>query len=421
MFKDINSAVEWLNSKKKLNKRYDLNVMRNALNQLDNPHMNLKYIHVGGTNGKGSTSTYISNILIDSGYKVGLYISPYVVKFNERLSINNEYISDANLLSYINKLFIFCSSFEEKYEVLGFFEVVTLISFLYFRDEKVDICVYEVGLGGRLDATNVISPLISSITNIQKDHEAQLGKTYKSILKEKLGIVKNNVPLVTSIRRKSLINDIKEKCNETSSKLYFVDNVKNIKLDKTGTTFKFENKYYKSSLIGIHQAYNASLAIKVIEVLNDIYNFNISDLNIKNGLKNSVWPGRFELFNDSIILDGAHNPMGQLLLKKSMLKFTKNKVNIVFCAMKDKDTKKMISIIDSYANSLILTKIDYYRSENSDYLMNLSSLVKKYEFNDYTEAIKFALNMKKKEETLLFTGSLYFISKVREILLEKEE
>lgn len=421
MFKDINSAVEWLNSKKKLNKRYDLNVMRNALNQLDNPHMNLKYIHVGGTNGKGSTSTYISNILIDSGYKVGLYISPYVVKFNERLSINNEYISDANLLSYINKLFIFCSSFEEKYEVLGFFEVVTLISFLYFRDEKVDICVYEVGLGGRLDATNVISPLISSITNVQKDHEAQLGKTYKSILKEKLGIVKNNVPLVTSIRRKSLINDIKEKCNETSSKLYFVDNVKNIKLDKTGTTFKFENKYYKSSLIGIHQAYNASLAIKVIEVLNDIYNFNISDLNIKNGLKNSVWPGRFELFNDSIILDGAHNPMGQLLLKKSMLKFTKNKVNIVFCAMKDKDTKKMISIIDSYANSLILTKIDYYRSENSDYLMNLSSLVKKYEFNDYTEAIKFALNMKKKEETLLFTGSLYFISKVREILLEKEE
>ncbi len=421
MFKDINSAVEWLNSKKKLNKRYDLNVMRNALNLLSNPHMNLKFIHVGGTNGKGSTSTYISNILIDSGYKVGLYISPYVVKFNERISINNEYISDASLLSYINKLFIFCSSFEEKYEVLGFFEVVTLISFLYFSDELVDICVYEVGLGGRLDATNVISPLISSITNIQKDHEAQLGKTYKSILKEKLGIVKNNIPFVTSIRRKSLINDIKDRCKESNSKLYFVDNVKNIKLDKTGTTFKFENKYYKTSLIGIHQAYNASLAIKVVEILNSEYNYHISDLNIKNGLKNSFWPGRFELFNDSLILDGAHNPMGQLVLKKSILKFTKNKVNIVFCAMKDKDTKKMISIIDSYANSLILTKIDYYRSENSDYLMNLSTLDKKYEFNDYNEAIKFALNMKKKDEFVLFTGSLYFISKVREILLEKEE
>jgi len=418
MFNNLDLAIDWVNHQKKFNKRENLNDLTEANKLLGNPIDSYKIIHVGGTNGKGSTTMYLTNILMNKGLKVGQYVSPFVVKFNERISINHEYISDNDLLKYINKIYDFNIEFSIKHEPLAFFEIMTLMAFCYFKDNKIDIAVVEVGLGGRLDATNIVNPIVSAVTNIQKDHMKQLGNTYKKILIEKLGIMKENVPFCTSIDRLELIPIIKDYAINKISKLYRVKRISNIKLTNEGTEFTYKGIRYLSSLIGVHQAKNASLAIEIIDCLNENYNFDISTELIKKSLKETKWPGRFEIIKDDIILDGGHNYEGQLFLKKSIEEFTNKNIVVIYCAMKDKETEKMVKILDSYARRIIFTEIEYQRSEKSINLIKLSKINDKISFSNPVEAINYAISSKKQDEMLLFTGSLYFISFVRKYFME---
>ncbi len=391
--------------------------MEDALKLLKNPDKDFKVIHIGGTNGKGSTSVTLKNVLKLHGLKVGLYVSPFVVKFNERIQINDDYISDDRLLELINKMYYFNLEFEKSHQPLSFFEIITLISFIYFSEEKVDIAIYEVGLGGRLDATNIVKPLVSAVTNIQKDHTAQLGFTYKKILKEKLGIMKYRTPFVTAIDREELMETIKEYSFAYEAPLYLVRNLKNIRIKENGTLFTYKGKKYETSLIGFHQARNMSVVIEIINVLNTVYGFNISDETINNALKNTFWPGRFEVIDKDIILDGGHNREGIEALKKTILAYTAKDITVVFTAMADKDTSNMVKTLDSFAKRIIFTEIPYSRCEKALNLINLSHLSDKMAIEKYDIAIKKALSYIDSRNAVLICGSLYFISYARDLLL----
>lgn len=417
MFNTLTDAISWVNNCKKFSKRFDLSDMEDALKLLKNPDKDFKVIHIGGTNGKGSTSVTLKNVLKLHGLKVGLYVSPFVVKFNERIQINDDYISDDRLLELINKMYYFNLEFEKSHQPLSFFEIITLISFIYFSEEKVDIAIYEVGLGGRLDATNIVKPLVSAVTNIQKDHTAQLGLTYKKILKEKLGIMKYRTPFVTAIDREELMETIKEYSFAYEAPLYLVRNLKNIRIKENGTLFTYKGKKYKTSLIGFHQARNMSVVIEIINVLNTVYGFNISDETINNALKNTFWPGRFEVINKDIILDGGHNTEGIEALKKTILAYTAKDITVVFTAMADKDISNMVKTLDSFAKRIIFTEIPYSRCEKALNLINLSHLSDKMAIEKYDIAIKKALSYIDSRNAVLICGSLYFISYARDLLL----
>ena len=417
MFNNLDDAISWVNNCKKFSKRFDLSDMEDALKLLGNPDKDFKVIHIGGTNGKGSSSVALKNILKLHGLKVGLYVSPFVVKFNERIQINDNYIDDDRLLELINKMYYFNQEFEKTHQPLSFFEILTLISFIYFSLEKVDIAIYEVGLGGRLDATNVVKPLVSAVTNIQKDHTAQLGLTYKKILKEKLGIMKYRTPFVTAIDREELMETIKEYSFAYEAPLFLVRNLKNIRIKEDGTLFTYKGKRYETSLIGFHQAKNMSLVIEIVNILNDVYGFNIKEETLNTALKNTFWPGRFEVINKDIILDGGHNREGIEALKKTILAYTAKDITVVFTAMADKDTLNMVKVLDSFAKRIIFTEIPYNRCEKASNLIDLSQISDKILIDKADMAIKKSLSYIDSRNIVLICGSLYFISYAREYLL----
>ena len=221
MFNNIIDAVAWIEHQVKFKPKTDLDRMRAAANALGNPQNAYKIIHVGGTNGKGSVVSYISTILAKH-MKVGTYTSPYILKFNERIKVNLDMIPDDLLLNYINQMFDFNESFKHSYgETLSFFELVTLIAFLYFKDQRVEIVVLEVGLGGLLDATNIVTPIASVITTIGFDHMQQLGNTLESIAYNKLGIVKPHIPLFTAVDA-DLWPQFEQDCQSKGSPIYIV-------------------------------------------------------------------------------------------------------------------------------------------------------------------------------------------------------
>ena len=224
MFQTVKEAQTWIESVHRFGDKYDLIRMENACQMLGHPEKSFTRIHIVGTNGKGATLSYLKNIYLQAGYSVGTYTSPYIVKFNERITLNYDEISDEDLLYYINKIYDFNTTYlTEHQDQISFFELVTLISFLYFKDKQPDIVLVEVGLGGTLDATNVITPIASIITNIGTDHQHVLGNTIKSIAKNKLGIVKPGVPLFTAYDQIELHDIFLTRIHEQKAKMYLIN------------------------------------------------------------------------------------------------------------------------------------------------------------------------------------------------------
>jgi len=414
MFKNFTQTKEWIENIKKFGSKLDLSRISTVLEKLGNPQNQFKSIHIAGTNGKGSTASYISNILIESGRKVGLYTSPYIVKFNERIAINSEYISDENVIKYANQIYPTWKEMYDNEETVTFFEVLTVICFLYFRDESVDYAVIEVGLGGTLDATNVIIPELSVITNISYDHMNVLGDTLESIALNKLGIVKPNIPLVTSVKNNKLYPLFGQVTAKNDSELTFVsfDKLKDIELDES-TKFKYKNKEYKLNLVGQHQALNASLAIEAIKKLN----LGINQQTIKKGLEKTKWPGRFEIFNHNIVLDGAHNIGGIEALEKTVNKMYKDKyIKCLVSIMYDKEHQKIIEVLDNFCDELYFTEFEYIRRADAEELFNESHHHNKRFYKDHKDIFIRLANRLKDNEILLVTGSLYFISEIRKLL-----
>lgn len=385
--------------------------MRILLKKLGNPEKKLKCIHVTGTNGKGSVCAMISSVLMDAGYKVGMYTSPHLKKFNERIRINNKLISDKDATEYYLRV--------KKYVVnQSFFEITTAMAFLYFYEKKVDFAVLEVGMGGRLDSTNVITPLISIITNVGYEHTNRLGKTLGKIAHEKSGIIKNNIPVVTGTTGVAL-QTIKRIANKKNSELYAINNKKIIKkrFDKKGNIWHFDFDNYGDltldNLKGEFQIKNAIIAIKTLEILNNNNKIEINNKNIRNGLKKAEWAGRFQFLGKNILIDCAHNPHGFNTLFKELRYIHYNKLILVAGFSKGKDVGKISRIIkaNKKIKKIILTEADNERAmpirEAAGYF-NKKAVIK----NNSKNALEYAEKIAKKNDLVLVCGSIYMVGEL---------
>ncbi len=373
-----------------------LKTMQDILQTFNNPQNNFKSIHVAGTNGKGSTSNFIAGLLQNNGFKVGLYTSPHLKKFNERIKINNKEIADeeiSNLVLEIKK------ASEENNIPLTFFEFTTTLAFLYFARNKVEYAVIEVGLGGRLDATNIITPLVSVITNINYDHQHILGEKLIQIAEEKAGIIKDKIPLITSEENQEILDLFKNICDKKNSRFVKIENYILIKKDLSGSEFIYKNKNYKISMLGEHQIKNACLAIEVLNHLN---------LDINN-LENITFKGRLQFLEENILIDAAHNPDGIQKLV-SFLKTLNKKIILVLALSKEKDIKKMTDEIIPLCKHIIITKGTFKPMQPEEIYSKLNFPSKEI-IHSPKEALEKAKKLQK-DEIILVTGSIYMIHDV---------
>ena len=403
-FNDIQSFIDYTTNR--MNKgRFSLDHFKALLESLGNPQYRLKTVHIAGTNGKGSTTNYLRAILQASGLRVGTFTSPHLEVHNDRIRINDVYISDEQLLYYGNR---FAELIEENN--LSMFEIDTLIAIHFFLDQDVDIALFEVGLGGRLDATNVIMPLVSLITTIGFDHMDILGDTLALISMEKAGIVKEGVPLYTSEDKPECLDVFKQICIERNAKFNTIKEAQNIEL-KYGIRFNYDNLSIHLNTSALYQVKNASLAIAGARYLSNY--FEINDDDIIDGLKDTQWKGRFELVstNPHIIIDGAHNTHGVSALVESARYLPKPLV-IVFSALRDKETDAMLDDLLSIADEVIVTEFEFYRAASLEMLRHGNVLAIQDNHEAIRKGIALSLN-----GTCLITGSLYFISQVKQTIL----
>lgn len=411
MFNTIKEVYDWLYTQKKITKREDLSRIKKCIEEL-NIVTNYKIIHVAGTNGKGSTCSYLKNILKNTMKRVGLFVSPYVISFNERIEVNDRYISDAEIMHYANLLYTYSNEYKHKYnDVIPFFELTLLMALMYFTDRQIDIAIIECGLGGLLDATNILNTNLAIITNIGYDHMSVLGNTLEEIANQKLGIIKENMTALCCVKPQ-LKQQFRDYCLQKNAKIVFVDEyVSDIYLD-TKTHFKYKSEKFSTSLLGIYQAYNASLAIEAARFIDSGINDNI----IQSGLEETFWPGRMEVVssNPKIILDGAHNIDGIEALVETMnsLKADK-KIKIIFSALHDKAYDKMLNCLDNIADFYYFTTIVDTRASNPNEFLQYTSKPSKV-ISNIELCLSEAIQDLKENEILLITGSLHFISIVRE-------
>lgn len=428
---DYIEAINYINDKNKYGSRLGLERISKLLELLGSPHMDLKHIHIAGTNGKGSTASYIATILKEGGYKVGLFTSPYLERFNERISINGEDIPDDRLVEITERVKNSIDiMLKEGYDHPTTFEIVTAIGFVYFKEENVDYVVLEVGLGGRLDSTNVIKDsLISVITTIDYDHMDVLGDTLGKIAYEKSGIIKDRGLVLTYPQDKDALNTIKEVSKKRGATLEIcpMENVEILKLDEYGGVFnyKYNGKEYNNieiRLIGKHQIYNATLALTAVIMLKERGILEISEEAIKRGLKNTRWPGRMEVLkrNPLFIIDGAHNIQGIKVLAENLNRFNYKRLILGIGILKDKEVEPMVKALVDKADEVVVTEANIYRKMDAT---DLEKIVNKYNPHTHVqdnikEAVSKAYELAGKEDLILFTGSLYLIGDIRKIVLE---
>lgn len=405
----------------------DISRMEKFMNKLGNPQDDLKFIHIAGTNGKGSTTTMLANVLESSGYKVGKYISPYIVSFNERIQINNEFISDTDLEYYIKKLDPIIKEMEQEGNAPIGFEIITAIAFLYFKEKNCDIVCLEVGMGGRLDPTNIIkNTIISIITLIDYDHCKFLGNTLKEIASEKCGIIKKDKITITYPKQsKEVLDTIREYCLKNNNKLY-VPSLKLLDIIKSNHSinyFSYKGTYYKLNLIGEHQIYNALMVILASNVLINL-GYKIPFSAINTGIYETNFPARLEKINDSpaVFLDGSHNIAGAKALKEFLHEYKGKKNYAIMSFTEGKDYTKFINEISSFFQEIVFVKYSN-KYKNSVDEKELAMLAKKSNinatsFSSLKEAYNYLLN-KENTDLILITGSLYLASEYRNMLTEE--
>jgi len=427
---NYNEAIDFIHSTFKFGSQLGLDKITKLTELLGNPQDKYKIIHIAGTNGKGSTSSMIHDVLLASGYKTGLFISPYLEEFTERIQINKVYI-DKESLARITTLV------KEKIDIMiheGYshpteFEVVTAIGFKYFEEQKIDFLVLEVGLGGRFDATNVVkNSLVSIITSISYDHMQYLGDTLEKIAFEKAGIIKENSKVVIYPQSDNIKNVIKEQAKLKNSTIYEAEikYIKKIKGDIYGQTFKylktdvFNLPELKINLLGEHQLYNAITALYALEILKEL-GYNITESSIVEGLKECHFAGRFEILSKDpvIILDGAHNINGIEYFSKAVKEYFNDKKIILFYGMlEDKNPNDVVDYLIPLSKEIYTLTPNNPRamsSKNMADLISKHSNIKVTPLQKYDEILEI-LNSLRKDEIIAFVGSLYMIGNVRTIL-----
>lgn len=414
-FVDAKSFIEWVQSQKRFSKKTNLDNMKYFCKLLCNPESSFKAIHVTGTNGKGSTVAMLTSVLVAKGYNVGTFTSPYIECFNERIAFNTKPIDDDDLLKMANRVIEIYPILEENnFPKPTFFEFITLCAFCYFKSlNNLDYAVIEVGMGGRLDSTNVITPIVSIITNVALDHMQILGNTKEAILIEKLGIVKDNIPVVCGLKEENLKMIATNVANIHNSQIVFpkYNEVKNVKCDLSDTCFTYQGQDYQLSLLGFHQVENALLVIETFNLLKDNLKLSIQDLH--NGLKNTKWVGRLEKINDDpvIYIDGGHNIDGISRITEFVKSLNIPNVRAVISISHDKELLPMIKMVDETFDEIIFTSYTYARSAKAEDLYNLSSSKNKKCIENLDVAVKYVLTNKK--PITVFLGSLYLASEIR--------
>ena len=420
-FTSTKEFISWVEKQKRFSPKVSLDKMRYYCDLFDNPQTKFPSIHITGTNGKGSVVSYLRTIYQERGLNVGTFTSPYITIFNERISFNNNPINDQELLKIGNFILSKYPLIEKDgYEFPSFFEFITLICFIYFANLKdLDLAIIEVGMGGKLDSTNVINPILSVITNVTLEHENILGNTEEAILIQKLGIVKPNTPLVTAIKSENLLKVIKN--NLANEQINLIDDYEIINQNIKGSIFKSNNIKYKISLLGEHQILNALTAIKSIELINklNIDKFKIDLKTLKKGLFKTKWPGRLEIVSKKplILIDGGHNIDGIKNSCNYIKKLKYKKTRAVVSISADKNLEEMIKILDTTFDEIIFTKYTYARSAESDVLYRISNCQNKQKIESIDDSIKYVYEHK--YPLTLFIGSLYLVSEIRPKLLKK--
>lgn len=421
-------AMKYITEVGNFGSNYGLERTHKLLEYLGNPEKDLKLIHIAGTNGKGSTTSMITEILMGAGYKVGMYTSPFIEEFEERIQINRRNIPKETLANLIDEVKVAVDRvIEEGYNHPTEFEIITVLMLLYFKKEEIDFGVIEVGLGGRLDSTNVIIPILQVITSISFDHTNLLGNTLEEIAVEKAGIIKKNIPTVIYPQEEEALKVIKNKCSAMESDLYTADkdNMKFVKVvneDKPYQLLKYKEEFdILLPLLGEHQILNLSVAMKVIEVLNNRKIVNITTESIIESIKNVTWKGRLEVLSNNpyVVIDGAHNIQGIKTLSRNIKKYFKyENLHLILGILADKDVEEMIKIITPMAKQVYAVTPNSIRAELAD---DLKNEIVKYNancraFDEYEEAFLEALKNSKENDIILASGSLYMIGDMRKII-----
>lgn len=430
MFQTSGQVVSWINDRLKLGIKPGLNRMEWLMEKLDHPERELRTVHIAGTNGKGSTTTFLRSILQEAGYEIGTFTSPYFEKFNERISVNGIPIADEDLINAANTLKPYFDELEQtEWGAPTEFEIITALGFYYFaRIHRVDLVVVEVGLGGRLDSTNIITPLVSVITSIGYDHMNILGNTLGEIAAEKAGIIKNGIPVITGVKNPEALDVIVKIANSRKANVYMLDNhftVQDFGPENSREVFAFQSIFQnfpklELSMLGYHQIQNASLSVMAAIYLKTYFSFHIEEKQVKQGLLKAYWPGRFEIIrkNPTVILDGAHNQEGlESLLNTIDRHYPNGKGTIMFTALRDKPLESMIQLLDQSGYNLAFTEFEFKRASKAEDLAKLSNSSQLIEtVEDWKQYILEKLERMPENELLIITGSLYFISEVKPFL-----
>ncbi len=397
---DYQELMDYLSSLEKIGTRLGLERMEKVTQSLGYPQNDYKIIHVAGTNGKGSVCAMISSVLKECGYKVGMFTSPYLIDVREKIMINGQKISKKDMVKYSTII-------RGKNVKLTYFEFLTALAFIYFKEKGVNFAVIEVGLGGRLDATNVVNPMVSVITNIGLEHTNYLGNDIKSITKEKAGIIKHSIPVVTNAKGESL-EEIEKIANERDSKLFVVkERARKLQSDLEKQIITYGCERIRFPLLGDFQIENLKTALETIEILKA--SNEIPKEKIISGLEKTKWPGRMEVVgrNPLIILDGAHNPDGIKALSDFVKGLEFGKMVLVMGISRDKDKESMIREIFQLADEIILTKSSYRAMDPfgiaNDHIIE----------NDPGKALEKAKGLAGKDDLILVTGSLYLIGDLK--------
>jgi len=405
-------SVNYLYGLQKYGIKFGLSKTTNLLEAFGNPHKGQRYIHIAGTNGKGSVAAFIASILKETGLKVGLYSSPHLVRFTERFKINGEEISQNKAMGLIEEL---RTAFSPE-EPPTFFEATTAMALVYFARENTDLSIMEVGMGGRLDATNVIAPLVSGITNISMEHQDFLGNRLLDIAREKAGIIKEGVDVVTAVTQPSVIRALEAIAGDRDAPLWRVG--KDIRYRTTTSGFHYRGlglrmRGLRLGLTGMVQARNAALALGIIEILGE-EGITVSATDIREGLQNTTWPGRMQVVetNPTVLLDGAHNPAALRALARSIRAGIRyRKLVLVIGVMEDKAIGEMMRAIVPLADYLICTRPVYSRAAEPEVLMaKAASFGKPGEIAPFlTGALTRAKEMADPRDLVVVCGSLFTV------------
>ena len=409
-------TLNFIHSFKGNGRRPQLERMRWLLKQAGDPQSHYPTVHIVGTNGKGSTTSYLQNILTKSGYQVGTFTSPYITRFNERISINGTEIPDKDLISLVAKAQVLLNDLEEHtdFDRPTEFELVTLLMFLYFDLKQVDMAIIEAGIGGRLDSTNVLSPELVICTSIGFDHTETLGDSLLDIANHKAGVMRENTPILLGRVSTEVEHFFNQKSHDLQAPLAIIDREIQL-LSKDDQTIQISYDHWESPnlklpMLGQHQENNAGLAVTAAHLLAQTFS-KITDKSIQEGIVETHWPGRSEWIGDNIYLDGAHNPQGIASLKQVLKdNFANRRIHILFAGLRRKPLADLLEELKDY--DITVTSFDFFEAlPLDDYPKDFKRVA---DYRDWLAQAESANS----DDLFVVTGSLYFISAVRNYLIK---